>query len=372
MRTQGGPPPRRLGVAVGLAALCAWGAPAHALDLDLAKWKRIAFDFEVEYQRSEWVPTRIEGADYDTTGLDILAVDLNLSHRLSGWWILPRLPHFRWEFTPGSSSFQSELLSLQSESFAKSEAYTRLLGIAPVLRLPYIEHAFDGVYSTLGVEFEAFAFGSDVTVHESKTYVDLDGNESVLAPGDSITGNTVFRKFWAGFDVLTHVESRTLQQSFAIGGFLLYYQKPYAITIEGVQDPSRILDGEFEAYGGGLHWNLRSRVDGGRDDENGTLLDVGLGMDVGRGDIAFGDGTSVADRLPENRGVIYLGLNADLGIEVTVAKYVTLDLEAAYRGHYFVTSYEENGQIVAFANAAEDDINADHVVFFRAGLHLAF
>ena len=68
-------------------------APLLAQSDIAADWKPHG-RFIASYRYSDWNPGSLIGADYETTGLNIAVLELDLEHKLQDTLFLPRLPRF--------------------------------------------------------------------------------------------------------------------------------------------------------------------------------------------------------------------------------------------------------------------------------------
>lgn len=349
-----------------------WGVSPFSLlgaQEGAAGWK-LNGDFKMHYRYSNWTPASIQGAEYDVTGLNIAVAELDLSHEMATRLFFPKLPKLRYEWAPGGdTALQQELIELQSEM---DHSYVRHLADISLIRLGFIEDILEEEsLSSLDVQYEAFAFASDLKLKEGKTYVPFSGEMRSLSAGDVITSRTVFKKYTLAVDLLPDLPDEDVQHSVELGVFHLRFEKPYAVTISGVQQSDTIRDSEFSATGLGFKYSSRWKFSGDRDEASGLYGRGGLGLDFGIGDIRFANEQQIADFLPFQTDVHYYGISVDAGLSWVVGSF-SFDVGAAYRYHTFELAQKTPNGSFSTARLGELDINTDSVFSLTAGISIVF
>lgn len=358
------------------AALClsllASAAPAQGLwDLfgdesifeDSELWK-MRGELRAQYAVSGWSPAPIEGTTIETTGLNIATVELDLQSGVYDRLLLPKLPSIRYDWTPGGDNELQRGLQQSLLDARERDSFTRLVAGSSLLGT-FLDAAEEH-FGTLDVDYELFAFSSAITLHEDKLYVPFEGPEQSLAAGETVTTTTLFERWRVLLSVLFQIDDEHTQHTLDLGIFLSTYQKPYSLTIEGVQDASRILDAKFSGAGVSFNYRTLHRFHG--EEKHGLFLKTELGLDFGPGEVEFADGSNLSDSLPPAEQVLFIGANADADLEWTSASGLTFSIGAGAR--YFNFQATEGGY--SYANVGEVDVNEDFVWFAQAGLVYSF
>ena len=323
----------------------------------------------MSYRRSDWTPAEIPNADYQTTGLNIAIAELDLQHIITENTLFPRLPTLRYEWTPENSDLQSRLNELQSAPSSQDPAaYFRMLGDLPLLGLGEI---FPDSLATVDVEYERFAFASDVTTSQGRDFIPLEGDTISLNPGDSIQGFTIFEKWTLALDVIADIPNETADHNVEVGAFVLTYEKPYNVTLDGNALDSTIRESEFTAFGASFYYDGRFKLSGDGDSEDGLFAELGANIDFGIGDIEFANGSDISQFLDDAKSVHYYGLGVDAGLSWRGGG-LSMNVGGNYRYHTFEQADETPGGSFSTFNVGVLDVNVDQVWFLGAGLSYSF
>lgn len=346
-----------------ILVLCATAAPSSAQALRdwIPSW-----ELDVSYERSHWVPGKIEGAEYDTTGANILSAELDLSNKLTGLIFLPKGTKLEYMWTPGGDpDLQQQLKEDVVQGRVSEPSFVRLFAGQSLVGGMLDEEEDDDVFLSMDLDYEAFAFASNVELDEDKAYRPRSGGVEQLEAGDVISTRTLFRK-WSLVASLTTSTKRNLQEGLYLGFFKLDYRKPYALTISTIQDPTTILDTKFDVFGLTHGWKWTRDLS--EDNDGGVILEYGYGADLGYADVKFSGGETLNDQLLLNEDILYTGLTGDVSLSSKLAGGLSWFAAAGFRYHNFAKSVDGQAQ----STIGVPDINEDVVYFASAGLNWSF
>jgi hypothetical protein len=223
------------------------------------------------YIYSDWEPTDIKGADYQTQGLNIGYLEFSS----------PAFD-FRYEFTPENRDEQKHLLE-EEEKRPSWEKY-----------LAYVE------IDNVGFEYQRTAFLTDVRLKEDKLYFAFDdGIGQPLSAGAQLSSMTIFEEFSILF--YNQGDGEKLSQ----GLYVKQYQKPYSLTVDDVQLSQWIFDAKFSSVGYRIGYEIIT--------QKGFYPIVKLDGYIGAGEIELVSESNLSDFLPDDSSIIYTELMGRFG-----------------------------------------------------------
>ncbi|WP_114416561.1 hypothetical protein [Marinospirillum perlucidum] len=295
--------------------------------------------FELGYKYQSMQAETIRDAYVETIGLNLMTLEWFPEEAtwMQGFsWLSSIRPRFLYEFTPGNSAEQDQIVALSNQDVQAWERWAADMQVD-------LWQLFTGEPSSLYISYthEVQSFLVNVQASRDYWYVE-DDNARLLVPGDQINVGTRFVEKTLG---LYAVDSTGLM---GLGYFESDYNKPIstdAVTpLETIYEAEFIAKGMFISYRIGQpadFWHLQFRMDLGVEAEANILNGVSLSQD----DLISGYNPTIA----------YEAYHAGLGINL---RDTGLRWPLNFRVTYVKRRFEQL--------LSEQKLNDDEIVNFSA------
>lgn len=315
------------------------------------------FDVSLTYYKSGWVPAGINDVKYETTGLDAVVFELDLTPMIDKFELpIGFFPKFKYMWTPGNEVDQKLLLE-KTESLDGDNALERMFIDLPIVPL--------GDSKVIAINYDKAAFLASLTSESDLRYINFDGSQTEIISGQFLSQLVEFEKstIFYGMD-MPEGYSIPGNISLGIGYYMVKYQKPYSITINGQGISNDIYDTRFESDGISLLvkryiWK----------DYDGSEFYFGLAAHFGKASVKFSGGQSIEQFLTESETPMFYGLNLELFCRQMFTDHLSFVFEAGYDYYDFHVGVETpDGSVTSQKYYGDLDINIDDVFFARIGL----
>jgi hypothetical protein len=195
------------------------------------------------YVYQHWVPREIPDAHYQTTGLNLLRLELLLNHdelRFLSWL----QAHLKYEIRPGGDRDQEELLRVVAEEKSGWESIAGNLHAA----LPFLSSK--DVLRGPTYSFQRRYFLSSAQALQDYWYYS-GGTVRLLVPGDTVSTATIFTRHRGGFRGTQLSPAGKPSWAYEVGGYYVHYRKPYTHDRFATLPGTAIFDAELQ--GGGAY-----------------------------------------------------------------------------------------------------------------------
>jgi hypothetical protein len=195
------------------------------------------------YVYQHWVPREIPDAHYETTGLNLLRLELLLNHdelKFLSWL----QAHLKYEIRPGGDRDQEELLRVVAEEKSGWESIAGNLHAA----LPFLSSK--DVLRGPAYSFQRRYFLSSAQALQDYWYYS-GGTVRLLVPGDTVSTATIFTRHRGGFRGTQLSPAGKPSWGYELGGYYVDYRKPYTHDRFATLPGTAIFDAELQ--GGGAY-----------------------------------------------------------------------------------------------------------------------
>jgi hypothetical protein len=288
-----------------------------------------------EYAWQHWTPTQISSASYETSGLNLLAIELRGSEQSPVGRFLPVL---RFEWTPDRTRAQERLIEIIEQQ--RRQFWRRILARLYLRRDS--EHP-DRFFARIWLAYDEQTFIAEVTTQIDRLY---DGEP--LAAGQHISQMTRFRRLELGL-----YEGPTTGAT--LGLAYTNSRKPYSMTLLGRPLDDDIHDAEFHTWG--MSFGFRDR---------NPAWSLGLRMDGGWFALDISDGGTLG--LGERDSKLFIEFAADLAIRRKVQSWLRVGFAFEYlHRHFYHDEIDKDGARESHLVLGNIDINNDTIT--RLGVH---
>lgn len=314
-------------------------------------------DVSLTYYKSGWVPAGINNVKYETTGLDAAVFELDLTPMIDKFELpIGFFPKFRYMWTPGNEADQKLLLE-KTEALKGDNALERMFIDLPIIPL--------GNSKVIAINYDKAAFLASLTSESNLRYISFEGDQTEIIPGQFLSQLVEFEKSTIFYEV-DAPDGYSIPEGFSlgVGYYMVKYQKPYSITINGEGISDDVYDTRFESDGISL---LVKRYIW--EEEDGSQFYFGLTAHFGKASVEFAGGQSIDQFLAESETPLFYGLNLELFLKQMFTDHFSIVFEAGYDYYDFHIGVETpDGSVSSQKYYGDLDINIDDVFFARIGL----
>lgn len=306
------------------------------------------------YTYQSWTPTGINNAKTETTDLSIAKLELSLFFNSI---------YFSYEtsFYGANLEKQRKLLEIRDK---EKHGWEKFL---TEVKLPFTIMIGKYPIGKIYFGYDKQVFISTVTSLIDKMYYTprsesgKSDNENLLeiSKGDKIVTTTLFKDYYFGLKMDSHPNIK-----YSLGIFILTYNKPYSITVDGQQDEKHreIYDTDFSA--GGLYINLTLDY---------SIFHIKTGFKFGAGDVHLvGLDAHLDDLIGNDLTTQYFQFDTELGLHHDITKNIKLEsyIRTEYRDFYL--NKEDSTPNDNIDDSANFDLNNDFIFTVYAGISYSF
>lgn len=304
------------------------------------------FSLDVGYDFATWKPNDIKNTRTETTGKNLLEVELDLSPTLKF------LSPIKYWWTPGNRQEQQRLI----EEEDNNSGFERLLaGLNWML-----EDEHSQPRGELFVDYQTTTFSGKSVIEDEINYVAFKRSLKTLDPGEEILFITQFETLQAGLKVGS-------AGMFTIAYERIEYERPFNIYQGGRLLDDAIYDGKFKGEGLLFEFNLAPPR------PQRKLFFLKLGASIGYGDIKFGNNESLNTNFGDYSGVGYCKAYAAGGIAFPLGDHFSFYGSASLERVEFITTDTSNGGNKATCRSGDGlDISQEELQLYSIGLSASF